>query len=63
MHKMHVTLAIDNLWFGLTNYTILLYTFDHKSLQAHNSIENVYRIFEYSFIKQLFIRFHIEYSF
>ena len=54
MHKTHVTisLAIDNLWFGLTNYKNLLIPLDHKNWQAHNSIENAYRIFEYSFVKK-----------
>ena len=54
MYKTHVTisLAIDNLWFGLTNYKSLI-PLDHKNWQAHNSIENAYRIFEYSFVKNL----------
>ena len=65
MRKMHVTisLAIDNLWFGLTNYKNLLIPLDHKNWQAHDSFESAYRIFEYSFVKKLFVRFHLEYSF
>ena len=50
MRKMHVTisLAIGNLWFGLTNYKNLPIPLDHKSWQAHNSVE-----FKYLFIKKM----------
>ena len=41
--------------FGLTNHEDPpIFPCDHKSCQANNSIENVYRIFEYLFIKNYY---------
>ena len=62
MCKTHVTisLAIDNLWFGLTNYKNLPISLNHKSWQQFEMP------IEYSnlrLLKKLFVRLHLEYSF